>query len=625
MPYHLANPQYRLAHKELNYFTIFSTKWESLLSVIAVYNNACACYNAGMNRVQGRIRGFTLVELIVVIAVIGILATITVIGFGRYQADTRDARRASSATVIVESLEKYYDENGEYPGCNAMTATPKNISDNTLKGISPTVLKVPQATASQTNSIKCYLSASPLAPSGTDFFEYEGDGSVDCIGDGSCLKYTFRYKKESNSTIISISSRRNTSIATAKCITDLKASSTSFSTIALSWSNVANATSYQVQQASNSTFTNNLVTMSPSPTTNSYTATGLTAGNTYYYRVQPIGASGTACTSNVASATTRAIQTPFIVSEPISSSQITVTWADVQYETSYTLQYSTTGNWSAVAPEPLPVTVSPNLAANATTYTLTGLTPGIRIYFQLRANGSGDQSDWSNTAYATPTVPAPSCMSASTTSSTAITATWCSVASATSYKLQYSASSTFSSGVTTIENLTSVSRSVTGLTQGAQYYFRAYALVGSAQSGASPTANDTTTISTPSAPSITAYRPGATRATSAGSWIVNPGGSQWYYAYATATGSCPSGTSARYMFRGNYNENAGGTPGPSDPASTATTTTRTWYMIQPTSGYKIKFGARVRCYNSSTATYSSWSGYKYSCAQNSGSTVTCNF
>jgi len=621
----LANPQYRLAHKELNYFTIFSTKWESLLSVVAVYNNACACYNAGMNRVQGRIRGFTLVELIVVIAVIGILATITVIGFGRYQADTRDARRASSATVIVESLEKYYDENGEYPGCNAMTATPKNISDNTLKGISPTVLKVPQATASQTNSIQCYLSASPLTPSGADFFEYEGDGSVDCIGDGSCLKYTFRYKKESNSTIISISSRRNTSIATAKCITDLKASSTSFSAIALSWSNVANATSYQVQQASNSTFTNNLVTMSPSPTTNSYSATGLTAGNTYYYRVQPIGASGTACTSNVANATTRAIQTPIIGTEPISSSQIKVTWADVQYETSYTLQYSTTGNWSAVAPEPLPVTVSPNLAANATTYTLTGLTPGIRIYFQLRANGSGDQSDWSNTAYATPTVPAPSCMSASTTSSTAITATWCSVASATSYKLQYSASSSFSSGVTTIENLTSVSRSVTGLTQGAQYYFRAYALVGSAQSGASPIANDTTTIVAPSAPSITAYRPGATRATSAGSWLVNPGGSQWYYAYATASASCPSGTSARYVFRGNYNENAGGTPGPSDPAYTSSTTTRTWYMIQPTSGYKIKFGARARCYNSSTGTYSNWSSYRYSCAQNSGSTVTCNF
>jgi len=625
----LANPQYRLAHKELNYFTIFSTKWESLLSVIAVYNNACACYNAGMNRVQGRIRGFTLVELIVVIAVIGILATITVIGFGRYQADTRDARRASSATVIVESLEKYYDENGEYPGCNAMTATPKNISDNTLKGISPTVLKVPQATASQTNSIKCYLSASPLTPSGTDFFEYEGDGSVDCIGDGSCLKYTFRYKKESNSTIISISSRRNTSIATAKCITDLKASSTSFSTIALSWSNVANATSYQVQQASNSTFTNNLVTMSPSPTTNSYSATGLTAGNTYFYRVQPVGAVGTACTSNVASATTRSISTPVIAAAPISSSQVTITWPDVQFETSYTLQYSKTGNWAAAAPEDppesLPITISPNLAANSTSYTLSGLTPGARVYFQLRANGSGDQSDWSNTAYATPTVPAPSCMSASTTSSVAITATWCSVASATSYTLQYSTSSTFASITGTVANLTSVSRSVTGLTQGAKYYFRAYALVGSAQSSASPTASDTTTVSSPSALSITAYRPGATRATSAGSWLVSPGGSQWYYAYATASATCASGTSARYDFRGNYNANAGGTPGPDDPAYKTSTTTRTWYMIQPTSGYKIKFGARARCYNATSGTYSSWSSYKYSCAQNSGSTVTCNF
>lgn len=48
------------------------------------------------------------------IAVIGILATITVVGFGRYQADGRDTQRASDASIIVEHLEKYYRANGEY-------------------------------------------------------------------------------------------------------------------------------------------------------------------------------------------------------------------------------------------------------------------------------------------------------------------------------------------------------------------------------------------------------------------------------------------------------------------------------------------------------------------------------
>ena len=67
-------------------------------------------------------RAFTIVELIVIIGVIGILTTVAVLGFGRFQNQARDAERQADIGVIVESLEKYYDENGEYPSCSALTA-----------------------------------------------------------------------------------------------------------------------------------------------------------------------------------------------------------------------------------------------------------------------------------------------------------------------------------------------------------------------------------------------------------------------------------------------------------------------------------------------------------------------
>jgi len=569
------------------------------------------------NRFTRSQSGFTLIELIVVIAVIGVLATISVIGFNRYQADGRDARRVSSVSSIVERLEKYYDENGEYPSCAQISAAGDIVSSQTLTGIETNTLLAPQADSAQTNSIECTSSGFTITVNGEDFFEYEGDGSAACNSGGACLKYTLKYKKESTSEIVAVSSRRNTSIATSGNITNLSATSASFSSINLTWSTIANATGYTIQQSNDSGFNTGIV--NTSSTTNSGTATGLVAGNTYYYRVMPIGAVGTANWSNTANATTRALGTPAIAAVANSNSQITVSWADIQYETGYTLQYTTNGSsWTTPAP-----TVVSSIAANSTSQVVNGLSTGVQYFFRLQATASGDTSDWSNTANATTYVPAPASIAATVNSSTQITASWASVSVAETYTLQYSRSSSFASGVTTLTGLTATSRAVTGLTQGASYYFRVYALVGAAQSAASPTAGATTSVNTPGAPGITAYRPGAVRAQSAGWWIVDSGAGNYYYAYANASASCPSGSYEVYQFMANYSAASAGTPGPANPAYTGATTGATWFMVQPYSGYKIKFGARVYCQGPDNN--SGWSGWNYSCAASPGSTVACNF
>lgn len=62
-------------------------------------------------------RAFTLIELMVVISVIAILATIALFGFGKAQSAARDVQRAQSMNGIQAALERYYGDNGGYPSC----------------------------------------------------------------------------------------------------------------------------------------------------------------------------------------------------------------------------------------------------------------------------------------------------------------------------------------------------------------------------------------------------------------------------------------------------------------------------------------------------------------------------
>jgi len=155
--------------------------------------------------------GFTMVEILVVIAVIGILATITFMGFGRYQADTRDSARSSQATILAEALEKYYEQNGEYPGCSALTGASATVTTSVLPGVQPQTLVTPKAPSGTTNSIQCTDLTSNSQP---DFFAYVGDSNSTCLSGADCLIFQLKYVQESTGQIITIKSRHNVQIAT---------------------------------------------------------------------------------------------------------------------------------------------------------------------------------------------------------------------------------------------------------------------------------------------------------------------------------------------------------------------------------------------------------------------------
>lgn len=63
-------------------------------------------------------RGFTIVELMVVIAIAVILIGITGVAALEVQKDARDKKRETDITIMQSELEKYFETNGVYPpGC----------------------------------------------------------------------------------------------------------------------------------------------------------------------------------------------------------------------------------------------------------------------------------------------------------------------------------------------------------------------------------------------------------------------------------------------------------------------------------------------------------------------------
>lgn len=545
---------------------------------------AYVCYNEHMNRLKN---GFTLVELIVVIAIIGILATLTVVGLTRYQADTRDARRESNVTVISEALEKYYDANGEYPSCSAITAAGTVVTDDTgpLSGIDKNSIVAPQAPSGTTNSIVCNAT---LGLTGDDFFQYTGDGSTACAEGSSCLSYSLKYRDEVDGEIKTLHGRRNTSIATAGAAT-ISVVAIDFSTVTVSWTAIPNATSYLVQRCTSAGCGTGTTTDIPVGDVTTATATGLSNGTAYWFRVRPDVNSSNGTWSNTISATTLQLAAPNPQGTQNSSTQITVSWAAVTSAISYTLEVST----------------SPTLSSGVTTYSgitgtsqiLSGLSVGATYYFRAKAINGSVESAWSSINNATTAVPAPASCTPSLTSNTQITLNWAAVTNATSYTVEYATNSGFTSS-TVIPNISTTSRSLTGLLNGTTYYMRVKAVNGSVQGSWATCATTSTGVSGPISAGYS-YG-GCCQVVNTGSvdWVgTNADGysGNYYASHVDTYGSCEGGAQFQ-IYMDVWYAYSNGSSANDYAAEGWTTGNRSWWMINGSNSWYGWYNAKVRCY-----------------------------
>lgn len=206
-----------------------------------------------MSTLKHRYSGFTIVELIVVIAVIGILAAISVVGYGAWRDRTLQNAIQSDLRAAASAMESARTFAASYP------------------------LVLPSSFKAGDNVTIVWTS---------------GDSTTYCL-DGTAVGTSATFYIDS---LTAAKGAQTGTCATRVITTPITASPASVtavlnssSQIAMSWGSTANATSYIAQCASDNAFIANPQSATPSGT--STTISGLTPGDVYC-RVQGKNAAG---------------------------------------------------------------------------------------------------------------------------------------------------------------------------------------------------------------------------------------------------------------------------------------------------------------------------------------------
>jgi prepilin-type N-terminal cleavage/methylation domain-containing protein len=138
-------------------------------------------------------KGFTIVELLIVIVVIGILAALVLNSFRGVQERARDTKRRTDVNAQASQLEVYYTDNGGYPVFTGQIDADSWISGN-LKGADLNAWRAPNQTAnSMVNSAtpdKDHYGYTPL----------QNDGTTACTT-APCAKYKLYWFSEKTGTV----------------------------------------------------------------------------------------------------------------------------------------------------------------------------------------------------------------------------------------------------------------------------------------------------------------------------------------------------------------------------------------------------------------------------------------
>lgn len=133
-----------------------------------------------MTSLQNKQRGFTIIELLIVIIVIGILATLVITTFSGIQRNARNRTREADINALHSQLEFYYGQNGKYPLLSEVNDSTWRSTN--MKGLDAGALSDPQGDTET-------LVATPAAESYSYAVAADGGGACD-NATTDCAEYT---------------------------------------------------------------------------------------------------------------------------------------------------------------------------------------------------------------------------------------------------------------------------------------------------------------------------------------------------------------------------------------------------------------------------------------------------
>lgn len=113
--------------------------------------------------------GFTVLEILIVLAVFGLLATLAVLSLNGARRAQRDAQRVSDVSVLRSALSQYWLEKAAYPVSEGINLGQPGTNADALAGTG--------FVARDLAAAPVYLQAVPVGPKTNEYYRYKGGPS----------------------------------------------------------------------------------------------------------------------------------------------------------------------------------------------------------------------------------------------------------------------------------------------------------------------------------------------------------------------------------------------------------------------------------------------------------------